>query len=346
MEFGPTIGFPTELFVRAVHPAMVCPICHCVIRESVTILCHKSHKSCKACCQRCLAQKAECPQCQNRLIPPYYNLDPVFDSLVQELLVRCPRRPCQWQGTLENFPRHQLHECAQRDTPHERFPRPEDPCPICGDSVTHGQIASHNSNWGPRHAEILELRLLEAGQEKLRLNEERVLLRLQLRDLQAQASTRVAGGPSPAPAELSCQRLASEGPPPTQPDQLSFDLRALIPIRLLGLACLAALPDLPLTASRRSASCRLRVPEAWTALGECTPPLPPAVDGQLTPVRFREPVALGVGEVVALKCTNCLFGQGRSIPENDVLIPSAGPGFSSSTLWVQGHFWGEIYYVR
>ncbi|KAJ4454955.1 hypothetical protein PAPYR_10199 [Paratrimastix pyriformis] len=113
----PREGFPTELFQQDVHPAMLCPICQCVMRQAVTLLCRGSHKTCESCCQRWAKQKqpVTCPCCRQEIAEPYFNRDPVFNSMIQQLRVHCPQRPCGWQGALEDLTRHQTHECAQRE---------------------------------------------------------------------------------------------------------------------------------------------------------------------------------------------------------------------------------------
>ncbi|KAJ4456888.1 putative p68 RNA helicase [Paratrimastix pyriformis] len=110
-------GFPAELFVQAIPDVMVCPICQCVMRQAVTLMCRGSHKACEACCEMWVKKqgKATCPCCRQELSGPHFNRDPYFNSLIQQLSVRCAQRPCEWQGKLEDLDRHQTQECSQRE---------------------------------------------------------------------------------------------------------------------------------------------------------------------------------------------------------------------------------------
>ncbi|KAJ4461949.1 hypothetical protein PAPYR_1650 [Paratrimastix pyriformis] len=112
---GSKEGFPTEIFSQKVPDVMLCPICHGVMRQAATIMCRGSHKACGTCCQNWMKQKATCPCCQQVLTEPHFNSDPFFNSLIQQLLVRCSRPPCEWQGKLEDLARHQTVECSQRE---------------------------------------------------------------------------------------------------------------------------------------------------------------------------------------------------------------------------------------
>ncbi|KAJ4456889.1 putative p68 RNA helicase [Paratrimastix pyriformis] len=110
-------GFPTELFAQAIPDVMVCPICQCVMRQAVTLMCRGSHKACEACCEMWVKKqgKATCPCCRQKLAGPRFNRDPYFNSLIQQLSVRCTQRPCEWHGKLEDLDRHQTQECSQRE---------------------------------------------------------------------------------------------------------------------------------------------------------------------------------------------------------------------------------------
>ncbi|KAJ4455329.1 putative TNF receptor-associated factor 3 [Paratrimastix pyriformis] len=95
---------------------MLCPICHCVMRQAVTLMCRGSHKACETCCQQWMERKPTCPCCQQELAKPHFNRDPLFNSFIQQLPVHCPKRPsCEWQGKLEDLTRHQTQECGQRE---------------------------------------------------------------------------------------------------------------------------------------------------------------------------------------------------------------------------------------
>ncbi|KAJ4461954.1 hypothetical protein PAPYR_1655 [Paratrimastix pyriformis] len=111
-------GFPTELFAQTIPDVMVCPICQCVMRQAVTLMCQGSHKACEACCERWIKTQGAsvtCPCCRQELIKPHFNRDPYFNSLIQQLAVHCPQPPCEWQGKLEDLARHQTHECSYRE---------------------------------------------------------------------------------------------------------------------------------------------------------------------------------------------------------------------------------------
>ncbi|KAJ4461955.1 hypothetical protein PAPYR_1656 [Paratrimastix pyriformis] len=130
-------GFPRGLFVQEIPDVMVCPICHGVMRQAVTLLCRGNHKACEVCCERWMKnQPATCPCCRQELAEPHYNRDTSFDSLIQLLPVRCPQHPCEWQGKLADLTRHQTQECSQGEAT---------VCPDCHQPIPRSALDAHRA---------------------------------------------------------------------------------------------------------------------------------------------------------------------------------------------------------
>ncbi|KAJ4454957.1 hypothetical protein PAPYR_10201 [Paratrimastix pyriformis] len=429
---GPREGFPPELFQQDVHPAMLCPICQGVMRQAVTLLCRGSHKTCETCCQKWAKQKhpVTCPCCRQEIAEPYFNRDPVFNSMIQQLRVHCPQRPCEWQGALEDLTRHQTHDCAQREVgcshmgcsyrcpacnlqahleacewhplpcekcgavmarkdhpahlgtvcPAAEVPCPDChrlsrrsaldahraqcpeaslPCPVpgCEAQIARCRMEDHLTAGAAQHVTCLSRALLQvqaaAERDRAAAERDRAELRAAL-DQSIAAQQRLQGEVEAlkrqvaglAPALLAhlrrTSRVFSGGTADWAVDCFAFDLRARVPIRVVGLALYPESVEIPLIVSSRSASSRAPLADGWGApLVELRHPF---VKDQFVPVLFWEPVALAAGECIAFRCANAGY-RTDPVPGNaDLDLPLVVGLDSDGERYEPRGFAGEIFY--
>ncbi|KAJ4456917.1 hypothetical protein PAPYR_7735 [Paratrimastix pyriformis] len=378
----PEEGFPTEIFAQTVPGAMLCPICHCVMRQAVTLMCRGSHKTCE-------------------FVPPFAAV----------------KHPCEWHGPLEELAHHQTQECGQRkvsctnpgcrrrcsacnlpghlnlcqwkQVPCEKCgqvmarkdlqthlatgcPAVEVPCPDCHRLFKRSTLATHRDQCPEApltcpipgcDIQVARCRMDDhiaaaAPQHVVCLgcasNAAQQLLRDEVEALKKQVGilmlARTFPDPIPnAPGELLAHlrrttRVLSGGTADKTQAFFAFDLQARGPIHLLvGLAIYPARKDETISVSCRPASCRA----APLTLGWGAPlgeKSPPQGLGQLVPIRFREPVTLAAGESVTFRCSNVMYCV-NTPPGNEGITFTGGVGSSQSSdeLFEPRGFAGEIY---
>ncbi|KAJ4461939.1 hypothetical protein PAPYR_1639 [Paratrimastix pyriformis] len=375
-------GFPTELFFEQGLPdVMICPICHEVMRKAVTLICGGSHKACETCSQKWVQEKngrdVPCPCCKQVLPEPHFHRDPLFDSLIQRLPVRCPQRPCEWQGKLEDLTRHQTQECTEREVgcshggcthrcPASALPGPsddgcpavEDPCPGCRQPFLRPSWPTGPSapidNSAPSRA-VVRFQMAEhmtsaAAQHVTCLSQHAHELKRSLDALQATVAILQM---SPPELFAHIRHLAprifdrTETIPGVQCTEFAFDLRALVPIRVVGLGLYANSGKIAVVSSRPEAvRAAPLVDEGWTWLGDSR--LSPSPD-DLVPVLFREPVSLAAGQSITLSCSNARDYErpvtGPRSPEIDVMPGVAWSRAPRVPEVSNMHFAGRIYYA-
>lgn len=94
------MGLPDEQLLnpQAVSKALRCVICTEVFVEPVSSICQ--HVFCRDCIERALKRDARCPTCRSPLNSWEMNPNHLVQTLLDEVLVRCPRfrDSCGWSG--------------------------------------------------------------------------------------------------------------------------------------------------------------------------------------------------------------------------------------------------------
>ncbi|KAJ4459787.1 putative TNF-receptor-associated factor 1 [Paratrimastix pyriformis] len=111
-------GYPTDRFVdpSSVYPEFICPICQCVMRSPVNVLCEASHKMCENCCTAWFRKSRTCPSCREAAPPQAPRRDISLANMISRLTIACFRKDlgCQWTGKLEMLAKHEDSECGFR----------------------------------------------------------------------------------------------------------------------------------------------------------------------------------------------------------------------------------------
>ena len=103
------MGLPDEQLLnpQAVSKALRCVICTEVFVKPVSSICQ--HVFCRRCIERALGRNARCPTCRSPLNAWELNPNPLVQTLLDEVLVRCPRfrDSCAWTGPQEASAAHE-----------------------------------------------------------------------------------------------------------------------------------------------------------------------------------------------------------------------------------------------
>ncbi|KAJ4461940.1 hypothetical protein PAPYR_1640 [Paratrimastix pyriformis] len=334
-------GFPTEIFEQEVPDVMLCPICREVMRKPVTLICGGSHKACETCSQKWVQEKkgqnVPCPFC-NEIIPaPHFHRDPIFNSFIQQLPVRCSqvtepsvgggRRPAR--GAVRSFrwrksqSTHRATDCpaekvrcpdcgrpfrrAGMEDHRARCPHAILHCPIsgCKVQVARCRLADHIASSAALHVTCLS---------KILAKEHALAAELQ-RSLDALQTT--AELLQLAPSELFDHlrqlgpRTLEQAEPNWQCVEFVFELRARVPVRVVGLGLYVQIGKTGLVHSRPGSLDDLMVGEGWTRLGSTR-----LSHGGLWPVCFPEPVLLAAGQSVTFSCDGVIQHRGPATHGN------------------------------
>ena len=128
-------------FVDAVDDEFVCSICLEVFVEPMQ--CKEGHIFCKACIEKTLKKKKECPMDRSKLLKADLSRVRAVENLISRKRVRCPHASqhtddedgCAWVGKVSERQEHLDDECG-----HTLVPCPHDGCEV---SVQRRVVSEH-----------------------------------------------------------------------------------------------------------------------------------------------------------------------------------------------------------
>ena len=128
-------------FVDAVDDEFVCSICLEVFVEPMQ--CKEGHVFCKACIEKTLKKKEECPMDRSKLLKADLSRVRAVENLISRKRVRCPHASqhtddedgCAWVGKVSERQEHLDDECG-----HTLVPCPHDGCEV---SVQRRVVSEH-----------------------------------------------------------------------------------------------------------------------------------------------------------------------------------------------------------
>ena len=128
-------------FVDAVDDEFVCSICLEIFVEPMQ--CKEGHVFCKACIEKTLKKKKECPMDRSKLLKADLSRVRAVENLISRKRVRCPHASqhtddedgCAWVGKVSERQEHLDDECG-----HTLVPCPHDGCEV---SVQRRVVSEH-----------------------------------------------------------------------------------------------------------------------------------------------------------------------------------------------------------
>ena len=128
-------------FVDAVDDEFVCSICLEIFVEPMQ--CKEGHIFCKACIEKTLAEKEECPMDRSKLLKADLSRVRAVENMISRKRVRCPHASqhtddedgCAWVGKVSERQEHLDDECG-----HTLVPCPHDGCEV---SVQRRVVSEH-----------------------------------------------------------------------------------------------------------------------------------------------------------------------------------------------------------
>ncbi|KAJ4461941.1 hypothetical protein PAPYR_1641 [Paratrimastix pyriformis] len=233
---------------------------------------------------RCEWKLAPCEKCR-QLMPR--------KSITDHLATTCPVVEVSCPGC------HQSLQRARLAAHWDRCPKIILPCPVpsCCVPVARGRLAKHLASSASHHVTCLSKALDQEREVTRGLKQSLMALRTKVDLLQL------------SPAEVfdilrqrgprTLERTATE--PGFGSDDVTFELRARVAIRVVGLGLHVREGQISVVRSHLGPVPVPLVDEGWTRLGAST--LPPASKDPV-PVLFREPIPLDVDQSITLGCSN------------------------------------------